>query len=57
VKLEHFITVIVAGIILADLVAHVAGTKSLFHGFNILWDIGTQPTDTKLLSTTVSNKK
>lgn len=56
-KLEHLITVVVGGVILADLVAHVAGTKSLFHGFNILWDIGTQPTDTKLLSTTVSNEK
>ena len=56
-KIEHLITVVVAGVILADLVSHVAGTNSLFHGFGILWDIGTQPTNTKLLSTTVSNKK
>jgi hypothetical protein len=56
-KLEHLITLVVGGVILADLVSHVAGTKALFNGFNILWDIGTEPTDTKLLSTAMSNEK
>lgn len=56
-KFEHLVMVIVGGVILADLVAHVAGTKSIFNAFNILWDIGIEPTDTKLLSTTMSNEK
>jgi hypothetical protein len=56
-KIEHLIMVIVGGVILADMVAHVAGTKALFHGFNILWAIGTNPTDTSLISTSTSNTK
>lgn len=56
-KFEHLVVVVVGGVILADLVAHVSGTNSLFNAFHILWDIGTEPTDTKLLSTTMSNEK
>lgn len=56
-KLEHLITLVVAGVIVADLVSHVAGTKAIFNGFHVLWDIGTEPTNTKLLSTTISNGK
>lgn len=56
-KFEQLVYLIVGGVIIADLVAHVAGTNSLFKGFNILWDIGIEPTDTKLLSTTMSNNK
>jgi len=56
-KFENLIILIVAGVILADAVAHVAGTKALFNGFNILWDIGTNPTDTAILSTPLANTK
>lgn len=51
---EHLIYVVVGGVILADLIAHAAGTKSLFSGFNILWSIGTQPTNTSAIKTTSS---
>jgi len=53
-KLDHLILVIVAGVILADLVAHVAGTNALFNGFNILWSIGTRPTDAAAIKTSTS---
>lgn len=53
-KWEHLIYVVVGGVILADLVAHVAGTKSLFSGFNILWAIGTRPTDASAIKTSTS---
>ena len=56
-KIENLIILVVAGVILADAVAHVAGTKALFNGFHILWDIGTEPTNTSLLSTSVTNTK
>lgn len=56
-KIENLIILVVSGVILADLVAHVAGTKALFSGFHILWDIATEPTDTNLLSTTMANTK
>jgi hypothetical protein len=51
-KIEKLIIVIVAGVILADLVAHVAGTKAVFSGLNMLWSIGTQPTNTANIKTT-----
>lgn len=51
-KIEHLIMVVVAGVIIADMVAHVAGTTSLFNGFTMLWNIGTQPTNTSLIKTT-----
>lgn len=54
-KIENLIILIVAGVIVADMVAHVAGTNALFNGFRILWDIGTQPTNTSLLSTPLAN--
>lgn len=55
-KLEHLLYVVVGGVILADLVSHVAGTSALFRGVNILWDVALEPTDTKLLSTSLSNQ-
>lgn len=57
-KIEHLITVVVAGVIIADMVAHVSGTNALFKGFGLLWNIGTQPTNTSLIKTTsVTNTK
>jgi len=53
-RLEHLIFVVVGGVILADLVAHAAGTSALFNGFNTLWAIGTQPTNTSAIKTTSS---
>lgn len=54
-KFEQLVIIVVSGVILADLVAHVAGTNALFNGIRILWDIGTQPTNTSLLSTPTAN--
>lgn len=51
-KIEKLILVVVFGVILADLVAHVAGTKAVFKGANMLWSIGTQPTNTANIKTT-----
>lgn len=56
-KLEHLIIVIVAGVILADAVANIAGTNALFSGFGLLWNIGTQPTNTSLIKTPTANTK
>lgn len=55
-KIEHLLMVIVAGVIIADLVANAAGTKALFGGVDMLWNIGTQPTNTKLISTSAATK-
>lgn len=55
-KIEQLVIVVIAGVILADLIANAAGTTSLFRGFGILWDIGTQPTNTSLLSSTMANR-
>lgn len=54
-KFEHLLMIVVTGVILADIVANVGGTTALFNGVNMLWGIGTQPTNTKLLSTTMAN--
>lgn len=51
-KLFHLIIIVVAGVILADLVAHVAGTTALVNGFGTLFAIGTQPTNVKAIKTT-----
>ena len=51
-KIEKLILVIVFGVIVADLVAHIAGTTAVFKGFNMLWSIGTQPTNTANIKTT-----
>jgi len=51
-KIEKLILVIVFGVIIADLVAHVAGTTEVFKGLNLLWGIGTQPTNTANIKTT-----
>lgn len=52
----HLIMVVVAGVIIADLIAHVAGTTALFSGLNTLFTIGTQPVNTKAIkSTSVTN--
>jgi len=51
-KIEKLIIVVVIGVIIADLVAHIAGTTAVFKGFNMLWSIGTQPTNTANIKTT-----
>ena len=51
-RLFHLILVVVAGVIIADLVAHVSGTTALFNGFGTLFAIGTQPTNTSAIKTT-----
>lgn len=57
-RIFHLIIVVVAGVILADLVAHVAGTTSLVNGIGMLFSIGTQPTNTAAIkSTTVTNNQ
>lgn len=56
-KLEYLLVVVIAGVILADMVANVPGTNALFHGFNMLWSIGTQPTNTSLIQTSTATKK
>lgn len=55
-KIEQLVILVIAGVILADLIANVAGTNALFRGFGILWDIGTQPTNTSVLSSTMANR-
>jgi len=50
-KIFHLILIVVAGVIVADLVAHVAGTSALFSGFGTLFAIGTQPTNTNAIKT------
>jgi hypothetical protein len=54
VKAEHLLYLVIGGVILADLVSHAAGTSSLFKGANILFAIGTRPTDTKAIKTSTS---
>jgi hypothetical protein len=56
-KLEHLLMVIVAGVIIADLVAHAAGTSALFSGVNMLWGIGIEPTNTGLIHTSTATPK
>lgn len=51
-RVFHVILIVVAGVIIADLVAHVSGTTTLFNGFGMLFNIGTQPTNTGLIKTT-----
>lgn len=52
----HLIMIVVAGVIVADLVAHVSGTTTLFKGIGTLFTIGTQPTNTSAIKrTTVTN--
>jgi hypothetical protein len=53
-KGQHLLYIIIGGVILADMVSHVAGTSALFNGFNILWSIGTRPTDAKAIKTSTS---
>ena len=48
----HLIYIIVGGIIIADLVAHVAGTNALFGGLHTMFSIFTKPTDTSAIHTT-----
>lgn len=55
-KIFHLILIVVTGVIIADLVAHVSGTNALVSGFGTLFAIGTQPTNTKAIkSTPVAN--
>lgn len=51
-KIFHLIMIVVAGVIIADLVAHAAGTSALLGGFGTLFAIGTQPTNVKNIKTT-----
>lgn len=51
-KVFHLIFIVVAGVIVADLVAHVAGTTALVNGFGTLFTIGTQPTNVAAIKTT-----
>lgn len=48
----HLILIVVAGVIIADFVAHAAGTTVLANGFGTLFTIATQPTNTKAIKTT-----
>lgn len=50
-KLFHLIFIVVGGVILADLVAHVAGTSVILSGIGNLFAIGTQPTNTSNIKT------
>jgi hypothetical protein len=50
-KIFHLILIVVAGVILADLVAHVAGTTTIVDGFGTLFAIGTQPTNVNAIKT------
>jgi hypothetical protein len=55
-KGEHLLLLIIAGVIIADFVAHAAGTKAFFGGLNTLWTIGVRPTDVSAIkSTSVTN--
>ena len=51
-KIFHLIIIIVAGVIIADFVAHVSGTTTLLNGAGLLFNIGTQPTNTSAIKTT-----
>ncbi|HWV47409.1 MAG TPA: hypothetical protein VN039_15535 [Nitrospira sp.] len=51
-KVFHLILVVVAGVIVADLIAHASGTSTLLSGFNTLFTIGTQPTKTSAIKVT-----
>lgn len=51
-KIFHLILIVVSGVILADLVAHVSGTSALVNGFGTLFAIGTQPTNVGNIKTT-----
>ena len=54
------VLIIVAGVIVADLVAHAAGTKVLFQGADTLFSIGINPTNTtgiKTVTPAVNNRK
>jgi hypothetical protein len=51
-KIFHVILIVVGGVILADLVAHAAGTSALLNGVGTLFAIGTQPTNTAAIKTT-----
>lgn len=44
-KIFQLIIIVVAGVIIADLVAHVSGTSTLLSGIGTLFAIGTQPTN------------
>lgn len=50
-KIFQLIIIVVAGVILADLVAHAAGTSTLVNGFGTLFTIGTQPTNVNAIKT------
>lgn len=51
-KIFQLVLVVVAGVILADLVANAAGTSALLNGFNTLFTIGTQPTNVNAIKVT-----
>jgi hypothetical protein len=51
-KIFHLIMIVVAGVIIADFVAHAAGTSALASGFGTLFAIGTQPTNVGNIKTT-----
>lgn len=51
-RIFHLILIVVAGVIIADLVAHVSGTNALVNGVGMLFAIGTQPTNTSAIKTT-----
>lgn len=56
----HLILIVVAGVIIADLVAHAAGTSALAGGFGTLFSIATQPTNTaaiKKITPVVNNSE
>ena len=50
-KVFQLILIVVAGVIVADLVAHADGTSALINGVGTLFAIGTQPTNTNAIKT------
>ncbi len=56
---EALILIVIAGVIVADLVANAAGTNVLFSGIEMLWHIGINPTETQgikqIKTTPISN--
>jgi hypothetical protein len=58
-NLEALIIIVIAGVIIADLVANALGTSVLLSGIEMLWHIGINPTETQgikqIKSTPVEN--
>lgn len=50
-NIYHLIVICVAGVIIADLVSHPAGSDAVFGGIQQLWQIATDPLNTNNLGT------